>query len=85
MDINEKQILSKKEVEKILNIFAKYYPNAKSGLIYSSPFELLIATMLSAQSTDNKVNQITEKLFKKYNTPTQFLNLKEEQLEDEIK
>ena len=85
MDVNDRDILNEEEVERVLKIFAEYYPDAKSGLNYSSPFELLIATILSAQSTDNMVNQITEKLFIKYNTPSQFLQLESWQLENEIK
>ncbi|MGD9678963.1 MAG: endonuclease III [Vulcanibacillus sp.] len=85
MDVNDRDILNEEEVERVLKIFAEHYPDAKSGLNYSSPFELLIATMLSAQSTDNMVNQITEKLFIKYNTPSQFLQLESWQLENEIK
>lgn len=80
-----KHLLSKKEVEKILDILASLYPDAKSGLIFSGPFQLLIATILSAQSTDKGVNQITEKLFKEFNTPAEFINLEIEELEIRIR
>lgn len=69
----------------ILNILAKKYPNPRTALNFSSPFQLLIATMLSAQSTDLQVNRITEKLFSKYPTIEHFLQLTEEQLAEEIK
>ncbi len=73
------------EAMKILEILARLYPEANCELNYSSPFELLIATMLSAQSTDKKVNQITARLFERYKTPEQFLSLTNEELENEIK
>lgn len=75
----------KMEAIDILEILARSYPEAKCELNYTSPFELLIATMLSAQATDKKVNQITARLFHKYKTPEQFLSLTSKQLEDEIK
>ncbi|OEF98801.1 endonuclease III [Vulcanibacillus modesticaldus] len=72
-------------IDEILKIFAKLYPEAKCELLFSNPFELLIATILSAQSTDKKVNQITPTLFKKYKTPADFLKLSQGDLEEEIK
>lgn len=51
---------------KILGILKKYYPNSKISLNYSNNFELLIAVMLSAQTTDKAVNKVTTKLFPKY-------------------
>ena len=59
--------------------------NPESELIFSSDFELLVAVMLSAQCTDKRVNIITERLFKVYNSPEQFANLKVEELESYIK
>lgn len=58
--------LSPSEIVKVLK---KTYPNAKTELRHSSPFELLIATILSAQTTDNTVNKVAPNLFKKYPTP----------------
>lgn len=69
----------------ILNILYDTYPDAHCELNHSNAFELLISTVLSAQATDKKVNEITERLFKKYNTPYDFASLTEEQLEKEIK
>ncbi len=54
-------------------------------LNYETPFELLIATILSAQCTDVRVNKVTEVLFKKYNTPEQFAALTEEEIGEEIR
>lgn len=70
---------------KVIDKLKAQYSDVKCGLIYSNPFELLIATMLSAQSTDKTVNKVTESLFEKYKTPAEFLTLKQEELEEEIK
>ncbi len=72
-------------VQKILEILAQMYPNPKPALVYSNPFELLIATMLSAQSTDKQVNLITKKLFKQYKTPEDYAGLAAEVLEEDIR
>lgn len=52
--------------EKIVGVLKENYPDSKCSLNYSSPHELLIATILSAQCTDHRVNQVTHDLFKKY-------------------
>ena len=75
----------KKDVNKILDKLEEIYPDARCELEYSTPFELLIATILSAQCTDVRVNIVTRELFKKYNTPKQFANLSEEEIMAEIK
>ncbi|MGB9779681.1 endonuclease III [Caldanaerobacter sp.] len=77
--------ISKEEALKVIEILKKTYPNAKSGLRFTNPFELLIATILSAQCTDKRVNIITERLFKKYKTPEDFLELTPEELQEEIR
>ncbi|WP_132768691.1 endonuclease III [Tepidibacillus fermentans] len=71
--------------KQILKILSSLYPEAKCELLYRNPFELLIATMLSAQATDKKVNQITPFLFQKYKAPEDFLALSQQELEEEIK
>ncbi|CAK7031074.1 MAG: Endonuclease III [Peptostreptococcus russellii] len=76
---------TKKEVKEILDLLSELHPNAHCELVHSSPFELLIATILSAQCTDVRVNIVTEELFKKYNTPEDFKNLSIEEIEKEIK
>lgn len=68
----------------ILKLLEKEYYDAKPGLKYSTPFELLVATILSAQCTDVRVNKITGELFKKYNTPEAFANMDREYLERQI-
>ncbi|HHY13219.1 MAG TPA: endonuclease III [Thermoanaerobacterales bacterium] len=72
-------------LEEVLNILKELYPNADTGLNFSSKFELLISTILSAQSTDKQVNKITSKLFKKFNTPEDFARLEPVELENEIR
>ena len=56
-----------KDVNKILDILEELYPDARCELEYTTAFELLIATILSAQCTDVRVNIVTRELFKKYN------------------
>ncbi|MCX7794530.1 MAG: endonuclease III [Thermodesulfovibrionales bacterium] len=56
------------KVKEILKRLKKIYPEPRTALNFSSPFELLVATILSAQTTDNHVNKVTEVLFRKYKT-----------------
>ncbi len=69
----------------ILDHLATAYPDAKVGLDYTTPFELLIATILSAQCTDERVNIVTKSLFAKYRTPQDFLAVPVEELEEDIR
>ena len=57
-----------KRLAKIISILKDEYPNSKCSLLYESPFQLLVATILSAQCTDERVNKVTKNLFKKYPT-----------------
>lgn len=77
--------ISKDEALEVIDVLKKIYPDAKPGLKFKNAFELLIATILSAQCTDKRVNIVTDRLFKKYKTPEDFLKLKYEELENEIK
>jgi endonuclease III len=70
---------------KILERLAEAYPDAHCELNYQTPFQLLIATILSAQATDKKVNEITAGLFVKYPGPQEMVALTQEQMEQEIK
>jgi endonuclease III len=70
---------------KILAILQEMYPDAHCELNYRNPFELLVATILSAQSTDRQVNIITTDLFDQYPMPTDFVQLSEEELAQEIR
>jgi endonuclease III len=68
----------------IMSELKRAYPNPHIALDYSSPFELLIATMLSAQCTDERVNQVTKRLFVKYHSPNDYTNVAQEELEQDI-
>ncbi|MBU5486060.1 endonuclease III [Clostridium sp. MSJ-11] len=72
-------------IDKILDILKHTYPNARCALNFNSSYELLIATILSAQCTDVRVNIVTEELFKEYNTPEKMVSLSEEELGEKIK
>lgn len=76
---------NRRRAEEIIQQLELAYPHAKCGLFYNNPFELLIATILSAQCTDKRVNIITENLFAKYPTPHDFARLTPEQLAEDIK
>ncbi len=73
-----------KRAEKIFNLLKEEYPAVKCALNFSNPFQLLIATILSAQCTDARVNIVTETLFKKYKSPKDFLKVSNEELEKDI-
>lgn len=77
--------MKRNESKKVLERLQKEYPDAKTELQFQTPFQLLVATILSAQSTDIQVNKITQKLFAKYPRPTDFIKLEPTVLEQEIK
>ena len=66
---------------KIVSILEKEYPNPTTDLISQSPFQLLVATMLSAQCTDKRVNLVTPSLFEKYPTALELSNAEQEDVE----
>lgn len=70
--------------QKILDELSRLYPEAKPALEYGSPYELLVAVILSAQCTDERVNKVTKVLFQRYNTPRTMLDLTQEELEKYI-
>src|SRR3954467_2673081 len=71
-------------VRVILPILKKMYPTAKCSLDFTTPLELLVATILSAQCTDDRVNIVTKTLFKKYKTAKAYASAKQEDLEKDI-
>lgn len=78
--------MTKKErAETALKILNKHYPNPPIPLDHTSPYTLLIAVLLSAQCTDERVNQITPALFKKANTPQKMIKLSVEEIREIIK
>ena len=75
----------KERVRKVIKLLEKEHPDAKTALHYVDPLELLVATILSAQCTDAKVNQVTKTLFKKYRKAKDYANADAKKLEQEIK
>jgi endonuclease-3 len=75
----------KARVEEILRRLDQMYPDATCALHHSSPWELLVATILSAQCTDKRVNEVTPGLFKKYPTIEDFAAVRPEVLAEDIK
>lgn len=77
--------LTKNEKSRVLEILSDLYPNPKTELNWSTPYELLVAVMLSAQTTDVAVNKVTAELFLIANTPEQMAGLAREELEKQIR
>src|SRR3954462_6860922 len=69
----------------IYDRLAEHYPDAKCALVHDSPYQLIVATILSAQCTDKRVNMVTPALFKRYPTPKAMAAAKLEELEEMIK
>ncbi len=76
--------MADEKVNKIIELLRKEYPDIRIALEYSNPLELLIATILSAQCTDKRVNEVTKTLFKKYRTPQDYIKISQEELEKDI-
>ncbi len=71
----------KKDAKKIVEALKRRYPEATCSLDFKTPFEMVVAVMLSAQCTDERVNKTTPDIFKKYSTPEDFANIDIELLE----
>lgn len=82
--VSIKFVSPQNKTKKILALLKKQYPKAKCALNYKSPLELLIATILSAQCTDERVNIVTEKLFKKYKKAKDYANANLQEFEKKI-
>ena len=80
-----KNTLSKKKITIVLGLLEELYPDAKAELNFSNAFELLIATILSAQCTDARVNKVTQELFMELKKPQDFIELGEKELINRIK
>ena len=74
----------KKHAAEVIRRLQKAYPDAHCALNHTTPFELLVATILSAQCTDARVNIVTADLFRKYRGPAGFLNVSQVELEKDI-
>lgn len=79
------KMLSKKKINIVLDILEETFPDARAELDFTNPFELLIATILSAQCTDVQVNKTTKELFKDLKTPYDYIELSQEELGKRIR
>jgi len=75
----------RQRARKALQALKKLFPQVKPFLHFSNPWELLVAVMLSARCTDKKVNEVTERLFRKYRTLDDYLRANQKEFEQEIK
>ncbi len=73
------------QITKIIQLLQKEYSDAKIALKFSTPLEILVATILSAQCTDERVNKVTSELFKKYKTVDDYANADVKKFQQEIK
>ena len=76
---------AEKRIEEIIFILSEAYSSSRTALKHENPLQILVATILSAQCTDEKVNQITPSLFQKYTTPSDFASADKQELEAEIR
>lgn len=74
----------KKRIKKTVSLLKKYHPSAYCALSHKNPVQLMVATILSAQCTDKRVNEVTKMLFKKYPTAKKFAEANLKELEKEI-
>src|SRR5690606_37416752 len=72
-------------IQRILQRLSETYPDARCALNFSTPFELLVATVLSAQCTDKRVNEVTARLFPRWNKPEHYAGLSQAELENAIR
>jgi len=79
------QAQQRKRINMILDKLSSAYPDARVGLDFENPLQLLVATMLSAQCTDERVNIVTKSLFKKYHSVRDYINVPQEELENDIR
>ena len=77
--------LIEQRAPEIIRILSEAYPDAKVALRFSNPLEMLVATILSAQCTDEKVNEVTATLFEKYRSAEDYLKVPEDELKADIK
>jgi len=76
---------NKERVKQIITILKKEYPDAKTALSFGTPLELLVSTVLSAQCTDERVNKVTQHLFKKYRSAKDYARVDLTELEEDIR
>jgi endonuclease-3 len=76
--------MNKKDYDEIFTKLLELFPNPDTELNYQTPFQLLVAVMLSAQTTDKQVNVVTDKLFLRVKEPNDVLNITEEELAKQV-
>jgi endonuclease-3 len=76
---------AEKRIFEIIQILHKIYPKSRTALTFRNPLQILVATILSAQCTDERVNQVTPMLFQKYKSAEDFARADQEELEEEIR
>ena len=82
---DKQKLLNETETTQVIKAMGRIYPEAKAELDHQSPFELLIAVILSAQTTDIGVNKVTQQLFEAYPTPELMMEAEIADLEDKLK
>ena len=83
--MRETKIQRQARTQEIIKLLKRAHPDAKCALNHSNAFELLIATILSAQCTDERVNKVTADLFRKYRKPEDYLKVRDTELQQDIK
>ncbi len=78
-------MVSKKKVGELIDVMEELFPDAHCELNFRNEFELVLAVLLSAQTTDKSVNKLTATLFEKYKTPQDYLNVSLSELENDVK
>ena len=78
-------MLAKNNILQVIDILRREYGNTSTALSFQTPFQLLISTILSAQSTDKQVNKITRELYREYPDARSFMTLTQQALETKIK
>ena len=83
--MRETKAAKKARTQEIIKLLKRAHPDAKCALNHSNSFELLIATILSAQCTDERVNKVTADLFRKYRQPKDYLKVRDTELQEDIR
>jgi endonuclease-3 len=81
----ETKLDKKEKANQIIELLTEEYPEAKTALKYTNPLEMLVATLLSAQTTDKQVNQVTNRLFKKYKSAEDYANADSKELQEDVR
>ena len=83
--MRESKAQKRARTQQIIKLLKRAHPDAKCALNHSNPFELLVATILSAQCTDERVNKVTADLFRKYRKPEDYLKVPATELQEDIR